>query len=125
MATRRKYSKHRDDPMTLKELEIWHSQEIQTSQNPSTRGRRGKTYKETAMELNVANKTIAQTKRKTEYNAQTQAMLEELHFGVRQYAEGLIRKTQATKGVNIRVEPQAEGAARVTVISRSNERPTA
>ena len=99
--------------MTLKEFEIWHSQEVAISNHPYCKGRRGKTWEETKRELNVTDKTITNTKRKTEYNAATQAMLEELHFGVREYAEGLIRKTKATRGVNIRVEPKADGAARV------------
>lgn len=114
MGKRYKYSKHLDDSLTLKELEIWHSQEVAISNQPFCKGRRGKTYEETREELNVTNKTIARTKQKTEYNALAQARLEQEGFQVGDYVKNLIRLTKATKGVSIRVEPKADGAARVT-----------
>lgn len=102
MTLRQKYSKHLDDPMTLKELEIWHSQEVQISQHPSTKGRRGKTWEETMSELNVTDKSISNTKRKTEYNALAQAMLEQKSHGIEQYVDNLIALTKATKPIIVR-----------------------
>lgn len=99
-----KYSKHPDDPMTLKELEIWHSQEVEVSQSPAPgrKGRRGKTYKETTKELHVSDTTIKRVKKKTEYNVLAQAMLEKKRFGIEQYVDNLIALTQAQKGVIVR-----------------------
>jgi len=105
-----KYSKRLDDPMTLKELEIWHSQEIEMSTNPNAKKHRGKTFKETSEELRCSPNRIARTKRKSTYNSQTQAFLEgELDFSTKEYAKGLVELTKATKKVNIRVPSKVEG----------------
>ena len=104
------YSKHPDDPMTLREIEIWHSQEVEVSNNPSTKGRRGKTWNETMTELNVSNKAITHTKKKSEYNAQTQAMLEQKQLGIEQYVDGLIKLTKAEKGVTLLIDSPTEGS---------------
>jgi len=66
--------------------------------------------KETMTELNVGTKAIARTKKKSTYNAQTQAFLEnELDFSTKEYAKGLVELTKATKSVNIRVPSKVEG----------------
>ena len=88
--------------MTLKEIEIWHSQEVEISNHPSCKGRRGKTWEETAKELNVTNPTISRTKRKTEYNALAQAMLEKKNHGIEQYIDNLITLTKATRPIIVR-----------------------
>ena len=97
-----KYSRHPDDPMTLKELEIWYSQEVEISQCPSIRGRRGKTWDETKKELHVTELSIAKTKKKPEYNALAQAMLEQKNHGIEQYIDNLIELTKAKKGVLVK-----------------------
>ena len=100
--TKMKYARHPDDPLTLKELEIWHSQECEISSCPSRKGRRGKTWKETMSELHVTNSTISNTKNKKEYNALAQAMLESKNHGIEQYIEDLIALTKAKKPVIIK-----------------------
>jgi hypothetical protein len=99
-----KYSKHPDDAMTLKELEIWHSQEVAISNCPSCKGRRGKTYKETMKDLNVTATTISRTKKKKDYNALAQARLEQNNHTINEYVDDLIRKTKAQKGVTVKGE---------------------
>ena len=105
-----KYSKRLEDPMTLKELEIWHSQEVEISQNPATFGRRGKTRKETMKELNVGEKAISRTKEKPDYNAATKAMFEQKCGNATEvYVDNIIALTKATKKVTVRV-PASEGS---------------
>ena len=50
-------------------------------------------------ELNVGNNAISKTKRKTEYNALAQAMLESKSHGIEQYIDNLIALTKATKPI--------------------------
>ncbi len=96
--------------MTLTEIEIWHSQEVEISNHPSCKGRRGKTWEETKKELNVSNLGITMTKKKTEYNALAQAMLEAKNHGIEQYVDSLIKLTKAEKGVTLLIDSQTEGS---------------
>lgn len=117
---RLKYSKNLDDPMTLKEMEIWHSQEVEISRHPTTFGRTGKTLKETAKELHVDTHRITRTKKKSDYNAATKAMFEQRCGGaVQRYVDNILKLTEATKSVNVRVQA-SEGSAAM-VIKRVEE----
>lgn len=98
----KKYSKHPDDPMTLKELEIFWSQEVEISNHPTTKGRRGKTYMETKRELGVGDRTIAKTKQKADYNALARARLLESGYNIDKYIQDLIALTTAEKGANVK-----------------------
>ena len=111
--------------MTLKELEIWYSQEVEISKCPSIRGRRGKTWDETKKELHVTELSIAKTKKKTAYNILSQDMLEEKNFGIEQYIENLIKLTKAKKGVLVKgaigkastISEQPENTVRFNAVS--------
>ena len=46
--------------------------------------------------------SIAKTKKKTEYNALAQAMLEQKNHGIEQYIDNLIELTKAKKGVLVK-----------------------
>jgi hypothetical protein len=71
----------------------------------------------------VTESTIARTKKKTEYNAQSQAMLEQKNFGIEQYIDNLIALTGHKKGVHTKkgIEFIPEGTVRFNAVSEIGE----